>query len=172
MTAQSKKGSTQADDATANDDLAMISQELEAVKDEADRLKDLAGRAQADLQNAKGRMEKEGAEIRAFALEALLLKLLPTIDNFQRAFDHLPEDLEGNEWVGGLQAIEQGLITDLEAVGLKKMDCMGKTVDANLHEVLQTGEGGKDVILEVFEDGYLLNDRVIRAAKVKVGSGK
>ncbi|MDA1208898.1 MAG: nucleotide exchange factor GrpE [bacterium] len=166
MTAQSKKGSTQGED-----DIALISQELEAVKDEANRLKDLAARAQADLQNAKVRMEKEGAEIRAFALAGLLVKLLPTVDNFQRAFDHLPKELQGNEWVGGLLAVEQGLITDLQSVGLQKMECLGKLVDPNIHEILQTGEGEKDMILKVFEEGYLLNDRVLRPAKVKVGSG-
>ena len=71
---------------------------------------ELAGRAQADLQNAKDRMQKEGEELRKFALENTLLLLLPTIDNFQRAFEHLPEDLEGNEWVGGVIAIEKDLM--------------------------------------------------------------
>jgi len=60
---------------------------------ECAKLKELAARAQADLQNAKDRMQREGEEIRKYALENTLLSLLPTIDNFQRAFDHLPEEL-------------------------------------------------------------------------------
>ncbi len=137
--------------------------------DELAKLKDMAARAQADLQNAKIRMEKEAGEIRSFAMQGLIEKLLPTIDNFQRAFDHMPEELKDNEWVMGLMATEQQLMNDLAAVGLKRMESLGKPVDTTQHEVLQTAEGEKDTVVAVHEEGYLLNGKVIRAAKVVVG---
>ena len=132
---------------------------------------ELAGRAQADLQNAKDRLQKEGEEIRKFALENTLLMLLPTIDNFQRAFEHLPEDLDGNEWVKGVVAIEKDLVGKLSALGLEKIECLGESVDPEKHEVLQTGPGEEGKVIEVFEDGYLFNGKVLRPAKVKVGDG-
>lgn len=138
---------------------------------EADRLKDLAARAQADLQNAKGRIEREAGEARKFATENVMRRLLPTIDNFQRAFQHLPEELQAHEWVKGVTAIEQSLMGELQSLGLSRMSSLGQQVDARLHEVLQVVAGEADTILEVFEEGYLLHDRVLRPAKVKAGSG-
>jgi len=135
------------------------------------KMKELAGRAQADLQNAKDRMQKEGEELRKFALENTLLLLLPTIDNFQRAFEHLPKDLEGNEWVGGVVAIEKDLMGKLNALGLEKIECLNENVDPQKHEVLKTGSGEEGKVIEVFEDGYMFNGKVLRPAKVKVGDG-
>lgn len=139
--------------------------------EEIAKLKDMAARAQADLQNAKMRMEKEAQEIRSFAMQGLIEKLLPTIDNFQRAFDHLPEELAGHDWVKGLQATEQQLMRDLESVGLKKIEAAGMPVDTQRHEVLQAAEGDADTVVQVLENGYELHGKVIRPAKVVVGNG-
>lgn len=130
----------------------------------------LAGRAQADLQNAKVRMEKSGEELRKFASEALLLKLLPTVDNFQRAFQHLPAELKTNEWVRGVSTIEQDLMRQLHDMGLRKMESLGTPVDATKHEVLTAGPGEEGKVIEVFEEGYELHGKVLRPAKVKAGS--
>jgi molecular chaperone GrpE len=138
---------------------------------EIDRLKDMAARAQADLQNAKARMEKEAVDIRMYAMQAMIERLLPTVDNFQRAFEHLPDDLKDHDWVKGLQATEQQLMKDLDAVGLKKIESMGEAVNPEHHEILQAAEGEKDTVIQVLEDGYTLNGKVIRAAKVVVGQG-
>jgi molecular chaperone GrpE len=145
---------------------------LQKLEDELAKMKELAARAQADLQNAKDRMDKEAVDIRKFALQGLLMKLLPTLDNMYRAFGHLPEDLSDHEWVKGLQAVEQDLVRELGSVGLEHMNCVGETADPHKHEVMQTGPGEKDVIVEVFEEGYELQGRVLRPAKVKVGDGK
>ncbi len=148
------------------------SDELTALKDELARLKDIAARAQADLQNAKIRMEREAGDLRKFALEGLVFQLLPTVDNFQRAFAHLPEDLAGHEWVKGVQAVEQDLMRILSSAGLKKIESLGATVDPHKHEVLQTGPGKEDTVLEVFEDGYEYQGKILRPAKVKAGNGE
>jgi molecular chaperone GrpE len=140
--------------------------------DELAKLKELAARAQADLQNAKARMEKEGQEIRSFAMQGLIEKLLPTISNFQRAFEHLPEELSDHDWIKGLYATEQQLMADLQSVGLQKIESMGQAVDPQIHEVLQAAEGEKDIIVQVLEEGYSLNGKTIRPAKVIVGSGE
>jgi len=152
-------------------ELAATQAELDAVQPELNRLKDLAARAQADLQNAKTRIEREAGETRKYATEGFIMKLLPTIDNFQRAFRHLPEELLSHDWVKGVASVEQQMMNELTAVGLQKMDCVGQAADPQKHEVLQAGPGEKDVITDVFEDGYELNGKVLRPAKVKVGDG-
>lgn len=154
------------DDKPAKDD------QLQQLIAERDAFKELAARAQADLQNAKGRMEKERSDTRRFAEVGLLAKLLPTIDNLQRAFAHLPDDLKDHEWVKGVQAVEAELMKELESVGLKKIDSLGQAVDPEKHEVLQAGPGKEGKITEVFEEGYELSGKVLRPAKVKVGSGE
>jgi molecular chaperone GrpE len=151
--------------------VATLTTDLDAAKIEAAKMKDLAARSQADLQNAKARMERERAELAAFALEAMLKKLLPTIDSFQRAFQHLPEDLKSHEWVKGVIAIERQLLKELETAGLQRMSSIGSVVDPQRHEVLQQGPGEKDVVTAVFEEGYEMHGKVLRPATVKAGDG-
>lgn len=145
--------------------------DVEALLQENAKLKDLAARAQADLQNAKSRLDKEAGDSRKYASEGLLRTLLPTIDNFQRAFAHLPEDLQEHEWVKGVQAVEQAFMNDVQAAGLQRMNSLGEPSDPQLHEILQMGPGEEGVVTEVFEEGYVLHDKVLRPAKVKVGDG-
>ncbi len=145
----------------------------------ADRWKDVAARAQADLQNAKVRMEKDRCDMAKFAAEAVLTRLLPVLDNFQRAFAQIPADLAGNEWarpefvewVKGVQSIEQDLMKQMTAMGLQRMQSQGQMIDAQKHEGLMTGPGEAGKILEVFEEGYELHGKVLRHAKVRVGDG-
>lgn len=145
--------------------------ELEALRQEANRLKDIAGRAQADLQNAKERLERERQDVAKFALAGAMTKMLPTLDNLQRAFLHLPEDIKNHEWVKGIQAIENDLMRVLTDLGLKRMESLGQTLDSARHEVLQTGPGEQSKVIESFEEGYEFNGRVLRPAKVRVGDG-
>lgn len=155
---------------TLEKEMKTLVMESEALRAEADKFKDLAARAQADLQNAKGRIERERGELAAFALEGVLRKLLPTVDSFQRAFQHLPEDLKNNEWVRGVQAIELAFLRELEGMGLTRMSSMGAAVDPARHEVLQEGPGAANTVTEVFEEGYEFHGKVLRPAKVKAGN--
>lgn len=135
------------------------------------KMTDTAARAQADLQNAKIRMQRDADDIRKFAGEMFLRKLLPTIDNFARAFAHLPDDLKAHEWVKGVGAIEQDFVRQLSEMGLRKMECLGTQADTAKHEVVTVGPGKEGEVVEVFENGYELNGKVLRPAKVKVGNG-
>lgn len=116
-------------------------------------------------------MQKDGDDIRKFAAEELLKRLLPTIDNFQRAFQHLPDDLMDHEWVKGITAIEQDLMRKMGEMGLSKMECLGQQVDTARHEVVTIGPGKEGEIITVIEDGYELNGKILRPAKVIVGDG-
>ena len=143
--------------------------QIEALKKELAMYRDLAARAQADLQNAKARVEKDRAEVGKFATEALIVRLLPTIENFQRAFQHLPDELKKNEWVKGITAVEQELMRQMADVGLTRMHSLGQPIDPQRHEALLTGPGEAGKVIEVLEEGYELHGKPLRTAKVKVG---
>lgn len=168
-----------ADDQSATDELAAAQAEIAQLKEQLaarqaeapEALKELAARAQADLQNAKERLEREAQDIRKFAVANFVMTLLPTIDNFQRAFATLPEELKGHQWISGVEAMEKDLLKILRDAGLTKIDALHQPVDPEKHEVLQLGPGPADTVIEIFENGYQLHDRVLRPAKVKAGDG-
>ena len=159
----------QSDDGSADPRIAGLEAQINDLTAKLQQMTDLAARAQADLQNAKIRMQKDSDDIRKYAGESLILKLLPTIDNFQRAFTHLPEDLKGHEWVKGITAVEQDFLRNISEMGLKKMECLGQQVDTARHEVITIGKGKEGEIIEVVENGYELNGKILRPAKVIVG---
>lgn len=146
-----------------------MEERLQQLERELQSMKELAARAQADLQNAKTRAGREAEEIRAFAAGGVLRRLLPTLDNFQRAFLHVPEELNKHEWVRGVAAIEAELLRQLSDAGLKRMQSQGQKIDPHCHEVLTVGPGAEGMVVEVFEEGYELNGNVLRPAKVRAG---
>lgn len=152
-------------------DATHIQQDLASIQAECDKLRELAARAQADLQNAKARGEREAEDVRKFATESLVRRLLPTLDNFQRAFLHVPQELATHEWVKGVMAIEQDLMRQMAEVGLARMQSLGGAVDPARHDVLSMGPGEEGKVAEVFEEGYELNGKIIRPAKVRAGNG-
>lgn len=156
---------------TDQNDIEQLRAELDAALAEVAKLKDIAARAQADLQNAKARVERDAEDLRKFASESIVRRMLPTLDNFQRAFVHIPEELQNHEWVRGVTAIESDLMRSMSDVGLKRMKSLGEVSDPHRHEVLSIGPGTEGVVTEVFEEGYELHGKVLRPAKVKVGDG-
>lgn len=147
--------------------------ELEAkiveLSEQLKKASEVSSRSQAELQNVKIRLEREAGEIRKYASEAVLLKLLPTIDNLQRALKLLPKNLENDGWVKGIVALEQQFLKEVGDMGLKRFESVGKPLDPERHEVLMQVEGASGTVIEVLEDGYELHGKVVRPAKVKVG---
>lgn len=132
-----------------------------------------AKRALADLQNYRKKAEEEKAAFVQFANIALILELLPVLDNFNRAFAQVPEEVQKTDWFKGALQIEQQLVGIMRKQGVSEMPSqVGKPVDAKFHDALAVGPGAKDIVIEEFEKGYMLGEKVIRPAKVKVGDGK
>lgn len=160
-----------ADAQAADGHTADLEKKIAELTEKLAKTTDMAARAQAELQNAKIRMEREAQELRTYAAEGVLLKLLPTVDNLQRALKSLPEDISSHAWVKGIVALEQDFLKQVGEMGLKRFESLGQPVDADRHEVLMQGEGEAGVVTEVFEDGYELHGKVVRPAKVKAGGG-
>ena len=146
-------------------------EEIEALKAQVAQLTDNLARSQADFINYRKRQTQEQDSFLKFANQKLILDLLPVIDNFQRAFQHVPDNIKNEQWVIGTLAIEKQFMQVLEKIGVQKMNTVGQKFDPHQHEILTTGEQPnteKDIIIEEFEAGYLLADKVLRPAKVKV----
>jgi molecular chaperone GrpE len=129
-------------------------------------------RAQADFLNFKKRAEQERSETVRFGNAALILSLLPVLDDLERALDSVPEDLAGVSWVDGINLIYRKFKTILEEHGVSEIKALGEPFDPHLHESMLLGEGEEGKVVEEIQKGYILHDRVLRPTKVKVGKGK
>lgn len=135
--------------------------------DEVEELKSALIRLQADFNNYRNRVNKEKAQMVKFATGSLIEKLLPVLDNFDRAI----ESCEDNpSIVEGFSLIRADLMKTLEGQGLEEIKSDGEVFDPNLHNavVMEDYDGESGIITETFQKGYKLGDRVIRASMVKV----
>ena len=159
------------DDVSA-EEVESLKKELEEQKAKAEA--NLAGwqRAQADLANYKRRSEQEKEESIKFANANLVLKLLPILDDFERAVAHLPDDLADNPWIEGAKLIERKLKSCLESSGLSPIESVGEPFDPRLHEAIRQVPGADGIVVSEAQKGYRFLDRVIRPSKVAVGNGE
>lgn len=146
---------------------------LEIAQEEANMFREVAARAQADMVNFKRRMEQQEKEYRQFAITSTLLSFLPVLDNMNRALAHLTEEQAVSDLGKGLVAVRDQFLSVLEGMGVRKVPVeVGTQLNPTYHEVVMQAPGAKDTILQIFEDGYMLHERVVRPAKVQVGSGE
>lgn len=126
---------------------------------------------QAEFENHKKYVAKQQADFLKYAKADMIEKLLPILDSFDLAVQH-KEDSEN--FVKGMELVISQFVTTLEHEGLKKMEALGKEVDPHLHDVLMTEESDKPdhTITKELQSGYMLNERVLRHAKVKVAKKK
>ncbi|MBP7057116.1 nucleotide exchange factor GrpE [Candidatus Gracilibacteria bacterium] len=145
--------------------------EIERLKAEVAQLTDSLARSQAEFQNFRKRQLLELEQNLKYASSQLITDLLPVLDNFQRGFQHTPEHLKQEQWVIGMLAIEKQFQQLLEKIGVRKITTVGERADPHVHEVLSAGDQpntAPDTIIEEYEAGYMLHDKVLRPAKVKV----
>ncbi|MFO8009493.1 MAG: nucleotide exchange factor GrpE [Dehalococcoidia bacterium] len=129
-------------------------------------------RAQADFVNYKKRVEQDKAEFARFANSNLMSSLLPVIDDFERALENVPEEVADSGWVEGIEMIYRKMMSILESLGLSTIKAEGEEFDPNYHEALMHEEGEEGKVLEELQKGYMVHDRLLRPAKVKVGKGE
>ena len=157
---------------TEVEDIELLKQALTEEREKS--AANLAGwqRTQADLMNYKRRAEQEKEEIGRFGNTAMMLSLLPIMDDLERALISIPDDLAKHSWVDGIRLIERKLQANLEVQGLSQVKALGEPFDPNLHEAMMQGKGKEGTVVEEIEKGYKLNNRLIRPSKVVVGSGE
>ena len=129
-------------------------------------------RVRADFENYRKRTEQEKEMARASGKVGTILKLLPVIDNIERALGHVPEELKENSWAQGVAKLAKNLESSLAGMGVRRIDAAeGSRFDPELHEAIQfdeDAEGDHEVIAEELQAGYMLGDDVLRHSMVKV----
>jgi molecular chaperone GrpE len=151
--------------------------ELEGTKERAIRAEEEAGRLReallrksADFDNLKRRTEKDKAEYFKFALADAFHDLLGVLDNFERALAHRG-DASSEDFQAGIDMIARQLGDTMRKYGLVEVPALGLPFDPNVHEAVvreETVDSAPGTVLEVFQRGYTLNDRLLRPARVKV----
>jgi molecular chaperone GrpE len=129
-------------------------------------------RAQADFMNYKRRTEQERAEFNSFANANLIRGLLPVLDDLERALEAVPPRYKKSDWVEGVRLVERKFKTSLEGQGVKPIKALGEAFDPNFHEALRQDAGEEGVVIEEFQKGYMLNDKLLRPSRVVVGNGE
>jgi len=146
-------------------------QELDLVKAQAQQYLEGWQRERAEFANYKRRMEQQQKESYANATADVLKKVIPIIDDFDRALANIPDDLSNSSWVSGTAMIQRKLNKVLDDFGVSVVDPQGEVFDPNLHEAVimedsDSVESGH--VIEVMQKGYAQSDHLIRPALVKV----
>jgi len=143
----------------------------EQIKMEMDALNDKYLRLNAEFQNYRKRVEKEKSDIFKYGQEKFMIEMLPIMDNFERALLASEQENTESKVVDGVVLIKKSLDEFFERNGIKKIEAIGMPFDPIKHHAVMTVESddhASDHVVEVFQDGYVLNDKVIRPCMVKV----
>ncbi len=146
--------------------------ELEAAKELAEGNKEKYQRLLAEFDNARARSEKENGKMFDLGAKDTLEKLLPVVDNFERALDSIPDD-EKNAFSEGVEMIYKQLMDTLASIGVEPMNAVGKQFDPEYHNAVIHVEDesfGENEVVEEMQKGYMYKDHVLRHSMVKVAN--
>jgi molecular chaperone GrpE len=160
-------------DAEEEDVLDELITRLQTAEEESAKNLDGWQRAQAEFVNFRKRVERDQGRMYEEAAGRVIKRFLPAIDDFDRALQNRPVEGEAGEWANGMELIYRKLQTILESEGVTAMEVEGEMFDPNLHEAIsqtESPEHESGQIIEVIQKGYMIGDRVLRAALVRVAS--
>ncbi len=130
-------------------------------------------RERAAFANYRKRTERERAETYQRAKTDVLAHILPALDDFTRAVENIPAELQDNEWVAGVTLVQRKMQSTLKSLGVAEIDALGQPFDPQQHEAVMQGESDEYApghVMEVLQKGYQLGDIVIRPAMVRVAT--
>jgi len=144
--------------------------ETDLLKKEIEKLKNDYARAYADTENLKKRLNAEAEQVRKYRIQSFAKEILPVIDNLERALaTQVAEADEG--FKKGVEMTYNQLISALKNEGVEEIDCLNKPFDPNLEQAImqeKKEEIESGIVIEVLQKGYILKDRILRPAMVKV----
>jgi molecular chaperone GrpE len=166
----SDSGDTLVEEESTEEEGHDLSQEIESLKQEKEEIYQRFLRTQAEFDNFKKRSQKEKEAERKYKAQDLVTELLPAIDNFERALQVEITD-ENKNLLDGISMVYRQLVEALKSQGVEIIEAAGKEFDPNLHQAVMQVEDDNfesNIVIEDLQKGYLLKDRVIRPAMVKV----
>ncbi len=155
------------------EEITITKEEYNDLKNEVSSLEDKLIRTKAEMVNFRRRMEEEHAKLQKYANENLMKELLEVVDNFERAISMDDDNLEDevSKFLEGFKMIYGELNQILIEFDVKEIEALGKEFDSKYHNAVakdQNKEKESGVVIEVYQKGYMLKDKVIRPAMVKV----
>jgi molecular chaperone GrpE len=129
-------------------------------------------RERADLENYRRRVQKEKEDLMKYGNECLLLEILPVLDNMERALDHASED-SLSAIIEGVNLTRSMLLSVLKKFGVEPVETKGAIFDPAFHQAMcrvESDDAAPNAVIEEFQKGYLLNDRLLRPAMVSVAA--
>lgn len=155
--------------------IAELETELARQKEQAGKYRDELLRRAADFENFRKQKERETMMASSRALENIIRELLPVIDDVKRLLDHAPlsaeRSSEARPYIEGVEMVKKNLEKWLDEKGVKAIASIGTMLDVNFHEAISqidSPDAEPDMIVDEYQTGYLLGERVIRHAKVIV----
>lgn len=139
----------------------------------ADEYQDKYKRLLAEFENARAREAKEASRMYDVGAKAVLEKLLPVVDNFERAIQTIPEEDKERAFEQGVDKIYKQMMTTLEDIGVQPMNAEGTEFNPDLHNAVMHVEDeayGENVVAEEMQKGYMYKDSVLRYSMVKVAN--
>jgi molecular chaperone GrpE len=151
-----------------------MEEELEAERQRSAEYLDQAQRARAELVNYRRRTEEELARMQKQAGERIISNLLPAIDDLDRAIESMSDDERASSWGEGILLVQRKIWSTLESEGVAPIISLGQPFDPSLHEAIsmQKGANGATTVIQEYQRGFMLGDRVLRPAMVVVGSAE
>lgn len=178
VTAKEQTARPTTDPESAGDDAGSVKDQLKALAEKNTELekkleeaKNRSLRLQADFENSRRRMRMESVASEKYRAQTLILDILPAIDNFERALKTEADNEQAKALKQGMEMVYRGLLEALTKEGLQTIEAVGKEFDPHLHQAVMQGEdenAASNVIIEEFQKGYMLKDRIIRPSMVKV----
>ncbi len=148
-------------------------EQINELEEKVKELEDKNIRVTAEMVNSLRRKEEENNRLMKYASESLILDLLTTIDNFERALSVTSDNEDIENYQKGFNMIYQNLVNTLNKYEVKEIECLGSEFDPAYHQAVMTEhvDGKKEnEIIEVMQKGYTYKDKVIRPAMVKVNN--
>ena len=141
----------------------------EQIEELNDRLK----RQMAEFENFRKRSEKEKSQMFDMGAKTIVEKILPVIDNFERGLAAVPDDKKDDPFITGMDKVYKQMLTELDAAGVKPIECVGQEFDPDFHNAVMHVEDeqyGENVVAEELQKGYMYRDSVVRHSMVKVAN--
>lgn len=159
-------------EAKADEKKGLFKKKKKDKKDEQiEELNDRLKRQMAEFENFRKRSEKEKSQMFDMGAKTIVEKILPVIDNFERGLAAVPDDKKEDPFITGMDKVYKQMLTELDAVGVKPIECVGQEFDPDFHNAVMQVENDElesGTVAQELQKGYMYKDSVVRHSMVSV----
>lgn len=159
-------------EAKADEKKGLFKKKKKDKKDEQiEELNDRLKRQMAEFENFRKRSEKEKSQMFDMGAKTIVEKILPVIDNFERGLAAVPDDKKDDPFITGMDKVYKQMLTELDAVGVKPIECVGQEFDPDFHNAVMQVENDElesGTVAQELQKGYMYKDSVVRHSMVSV----